>query len=128
MTLKSIAVACLAITAATGVILGATGAAQAAETFVHGTVDATRGLNVRSGSPTGAVIDTMPYNSNADLYCWVSGPAVTGPFGTTTVWDAVNDYTTPGGQSIAYVGGTRVFSSDAWLNTGGDTSKMLPHC
>jgi uncharacterized protein YraI len=129
MSFKSIATASLAVTAAlAAATLGAAGTAQAAESIIHGTVDARLGLNVHSGSPTGAVIDTMPYNSNAVLYCWVTGPAVTGPFGTTTVWDAVDSYTTASGQSVAFVGDSRVFSSDAWLNTGGDTSKMLPHC
>lgn len=122
-------VAALAMGAALacGVTLAATSTAQAAA-FVDGRVAATAGLNVRSGSPTGPVIDTMPYNSIAQLYCWVSGPAITGPWGTTSVWDAVNGYTTPWGQNVVYGAGPKVFSSDAWLDTGGDTSKMLPHC
>jgi uncharacterized protein YraI len=86
------------------------------------------GLNVHSGSPTGQVIDTMPFDSTAQIYCWVSGPAVTGPYGTTSVWDALDGYTTPSGQRYAFSGGTKVFSSDAWLDTGGDTSKMVAHC
>lgn len=116
-----------AVAVATGVTLATTSAAQAAS-FVNGRVAATAGLNVRSGSPTGPVIDVMPYNSIAQLYCWVYGPAVTGPWGTTSVWDAVNGYTTPWGENVAYGAGPKVFSSDAWLDTGGDTSKMLPHC
>lgn len=122
-------VAALAATAALagGITVAAASAAQAAS-FVYGTVAATAGLNVHSGSPTGPVIDTMPYNSTAQLYCWVYGPAITGPWGTTSVWDAVAGYTTPWGQNVVYGAGTKVFSSDAWLNTGGDTSKMLPHC
>jgi hypothetical protein len=95
---------------------------------VNGRVAATAGLNVRSGSPTGVVIDVMPYNSVARLYCWVSGPAINGPWGTTSVWDAVDGYTTPWGENVVYGAGPHVFSSDAWLDTGGDTSKMLPHC
>lgn len=110
-----------------GIALAATSPAQAA-TFVYGRVAATAGLNIRSGSPTGPVIDTMPYNSTAQLYCWVYGPPITGPWGTTSVWDAVNGYTTPWGENVVFGAGAKVFSSDAWLNTGGDTSKMLPHC
>lgn len=95
---------------------------------INGRVDAQYGLNVHSGTPTGPVIGTMPYGSTAQLYCWVSGPAETGPGGTTSVWDEVGSYTTPSGTNYAYAGGGYTFSSDAWLDTGGDTSKMLPHC
>lgn len=99
------------------------------QVFVNGTVAAQLGLNVRSDSPTGAVVDTMPYNSTALLSCWVSGPSVTGPWGATSVWDAVESYTTPSGSNVALSDpGHYALASDAWLNTGGDTSKMLPHC
>lgn len=117
----------LAALAVPATILALSTPADAAS-MVNGRVMATLGLNVRSGSPTGVVIDTMPYNSTAQTYCWVSGPAVTGPYGTTSVWDAINGYTTPWGENIVFCCGTKVFSSDAWLDTGGDTSKMVPHC
>jgi hypothetical protein len=103
--------------------------ATAEVTPISGRVDAPAGLNVHSGSPTGLVIGAMPDNSIALLNCWVSGPAVTGPGGTTTVWDSVESYTTPWGTSVTYVGaGGPALASDAWLDTGGDTSTMLPHC
>jgi hypothetical protein len=101
--------------------------AQAASS-VNGRVMAQLGLNVHSGSPTGQVIDTMPYDSTAVIYCWVSGPSETGPYGSTTVWDALDGYTTPSGQSVVYGAGPKAFSSDAWLDTGGDTSTMVKHC
>lgn len=126
MNVRRILGAALIATACVTTTVAAAGTSQA-EGLINGKVNARLGLNVHSGSPTGAVIDTMPYNTTVQVWCWVSGPAVTGPFGTTTVWDAVNSYTTPSGQNVAFVGGT-VFSSDAWINTGGDTSKMLPHC
>ncbi|HEV3172957.1 MAG TPA: hypothetical protein VGZ32_21605 [Actinocrinis sp.] len=87
-------------------------------------VDAPAGWGVHSGSPTEPVIDAMPHDSVAQLSCWVYGPPVTGPGGTTSVWAAVTDYTTPWGMNIAYAGGGRALSSDA----GGDTSTMLPQC
>jgi len=124
---KAAAMVALAAAAA-AVPIAVAGPAQAAEKIITGTVAAGLGLNVHSGSPTGTVIDIMPNGSTARLSCWVSGPSVTGPWGATSVWDAVEGYTTPSGQNIDFVGGTHVFSADAWINTGGDTSKMLPHC
>lgn len=113
--------------AAVAALIALPASAQAAGE-VNGTVAATAGLNVHSGSPTGPVIDVMPYQSVARLYCWVYGPTITGPWGSTSVWDAVAGYTTPWGQNVVYGPGPHPFSSDAWLNTGGDTSTMLPHC
>lgn len=124
---KRIAALATAAALAAGIPVAAATAAQAA-TYVYGTVAATAGLNLHSGSPTGTVIGAMPYQSTAQLYCWVYGPAITGPWGTTSVWDAVASYTPPGSWTVVFGPGTKVFSSDAWLNTGGDTSKMLPHC
>lgn len=121
---RAIALAALAIPAT---ILALSTPAQASS-MVNGRVMARLGLNVHSGSPTGPVIDTMPYNSTAQIYCWVGGPAITGPYGTTSVWDAINGYTTPSGQNYLFCCGREVFSSDAWLDTGSDTSKMVPHC
>jgi hypothetical protein len=99
---------------------------------ITGTVEAGLGLNVHSGSPGGAVIDTMPGGSVLRTYCWTTGPTISASWGgstwTTSVWDAIDGYTTPSGQDIEFVGGTKVFASDAWINTGGDTSTMVRHC
>ena len=106
--------------------------ASAASNEITGTVEAGAGLNVHSGSPTGSVIDTMPGGSTARIYCWESGPTVSATWGgqtwTTSVWDAIDSYTTPSGQNIAYGAGAKAFSSDAWINTGGDTSTLVKHC
>lgn len=106
--------------------------ASAASAEITGTVEAGAGLNVHSGSPTGTVIDTMPGGSTARIYCWESGPTVSATWGgetwTTSVWDAIDGYTTPSGQNVDYGAGTKAFSSDAWINTGGDTSKLVGHC
>jgi uncharacterized protein YraI len=107
-------------------------AASASTADINGTVEAGAGLNVHSGSPTGAVIDTMPGGSTARIYCWQSGPTVSATWGgrtwTTSVWDAVDGYTTPSGQNVDFTAGTKVFASDAWIDTGGDTSKLVAHC
>jgi uncharacterized protein YraI len=120
--------AALGVTAALATAAVAT-PAQAAETFITGTVEAGLGLNVHSGSPTGTVVDTMPGGSKVTIYCWTTGPTVTATWGgstwTTNIWDTVDGYTTPSGQTYAFVGGTRVYASDAWINTGGDTSKLI---
>jgi hypothetical protein len=116
----SIAGAVLAVPA---IALAISVPAEAASS-VNGRVMAQLGLNVHSGSPTGQAIDTMPYNSTAQIYCWVSGPSETGPYGSTSVWDALDGYTTPSGQSVVFGAGAKAFSSDAWLDTGGDTSTM----
>jgi hypothetical protein len=55
------------------------------------------------------VIGTIPYGTDVQIDCVVNGPAVTGPFGTTTLWDRVPGY--QGNDPAAWV-------SDAWLNTG----------
>ena len=100
-----------------------------AATVITGTVEAGAGLNVHSGSPTGVVIDTMPGGSRARIYCWTTGPTVSATWGggtwTTNIWDTVDGYTTPSGQTISFVGGTRVYASDAWIDTGGNTAQLI---
>jgi uncharacterized protein YraI len=109
--------------------LGALAAAPAtAASEVTGTVLATAGLNVHSGSPSGPVIDTMPYQSKAIVYCYTAAASVTGPYGPTTTWDAIDGYTPPGGTFVAFGAGTKVYASDAWLYTGKDTSQLVRHC
>lgn len=126
-----------ALLAALGALATATalaaGPAAASErptvaTAVTGTVDASLGLNLHSASPTGAVIGAMPYGTRAHITCWTPGPQVTGPYGATTVWDAVDEYTTPSGETYVFTPGPRVYASDAWIDTGGDTSRMVPRC
>ncbi|GHJ36944.1 hypothetical protein [Streptomyces sp. TS71-3] len=116
-----------ACAAATALAAGPAAASEQPDPHgVTGTVDAPAGLNLRSGSPTGTVVGTMPRGTRAHVDCWVPGPSVTGPFGATTVWDAVDSYTTPTGDIIDFNG--RVLASDAWIDTGGDTSRMVPRC
>lgn len=85
---------------------------------VNGTVEAQPTLNVRSGPGTGySIVGTVSYNSVIAIGCYNTGTTVTatwpnGSTWTTAVWDHIGS---------GYV-------SDAWVNTGGDTSTMVPHC
>lgn len=52
---------------------------------------AMQALNVRS-QPTAAsqLLRTIPANAKVGLNCWTSGQAVTGKYGTTTIWYSVD--------------------------------------
>jgi hypothetical protein len=99
------------------ILLSGTGVAQAQlprEPMSDGIVIAYPEVNVRPGAPTlgpdmSRVIGTIPYGTDVQIDCVVNGPAVTGPFGTTTLWDRVPGY--QGNDPAAWV-------SDAWLDTG----------
>ncbi len=94
--------------------------------YVAGTVEASPTLNVRSGPGTGySTTGTVAYNARVNISCYNTGTSVsaTWPDGstwTTTVWDGLRNNST-GKFSGTYV-------SDAWMNTGGNTANMVPHC
>ena len=50
------------------------------------------------------------------LYCYVDGPSIDGPFGTTSIWNYV---WTPGGHTG--------FMADAYLATG-SSGPVVPEC
>ncbi|MET8957530.1 hypothetical protein [Streptomyces sp. NPDC004533] len=60
----------------------------------------------------------LPYGTSVSVYCWVLGPDVTGPYGTTNAWDMIEKF----GQ------GHRTVASDAWIYTGGDVRNQLARC
>ena len=63
-------------------------------------------LNVRSGPGTGyTIIRVLPEGAKVPIYCQTPGPTVTGPYGTSNIWDNID--------SGEYV-------SDAYVNTGSD--------
>jgi hypothetical protein len=105
------------MTSSAAILLTGAGAAQAQlprDPMSDGIVIADPGVNVRPGAPTlgpdmSRVIGTIPYGTDVQIDCVVNGPAETGPFGTTTLWDRVPGY--QGNDPAAWV-------SDAWLNTG----------
>jgi uncharacterized protein YraI len=63
-------------------------------------------LNVRSGPGTGyTIVRVLPEGANVPIYCQTPGTTVTGPYGTSNIWDNID--------SGEYV-------SDAYVNTGSD--------
>ncbi|MDT0528020.1 N-acetylmuramoyl-L-alanine amidase [Micromonospora sp. DSM 115977] len=63
-------------------------------------------LNVRSGPGTGyAVVGSVADGATVSIYCQAVGTTVTGPYGTSNVWDRI---------------GTNRYVSDAYVLTGHD--------
>ncbi|MFI9808820.1 SH3 domain-containing protein [Streptomyces sp. NPDC052301] len=63
-------------------------------------------VNVRSGPGTNYnIIRVLPEGSRVPIFCQTPGTTVTGPYGTTNIWDNVNN-----GEYV----------SDAYVHTGSD--------
>ncbi|MFD8736415.1 peptidase [Streptomyces sp. NPDC059618] len=63
-------------------------------------------VNVRSGPGTHfSIVRTLPAGSRVPIYCQCSGESVTGPYGTSSIWDNISN-----GQFVA----------DAYVQTGSD--------
>ncbi|WP_069773166.1 SH3 domain-containing protein [Streptomyces sp. LUP30] len=63
-------------------------------------------LNVRSGPGTGyPVVKVLAEGVKVPIFCQTPGTSVSGPYGTTSIWDNIGD-----GQ----------FVSDAYVRTGSD--------
>ncbi|MDQ1028400.1 uncharacterized protein YraI [Streptomyces umbrinus] len=70
-------------------------------------------VNVRSGPGTGyTIIRTLPVGAMVSIYCQRPGETISGPYGTTNIWDNIDNG--------AYV-------SDAYVNTGSD-GYVAPRC
>ncbi|MET9683189.1 SH3 domain-containing protein [Streptomyces coeruleorubidus] len=70
-------------------------------------------VNVRSGPGTGyPIVKVLPEGSRVPIHCQTPGTWVTGPYGTTNIWDNIAS-----GQYI----------SDAYVNTGSD-GYIRPRC
>ncbi|MFF9869166.1 SH3 domain-containing protein [Streptomyces sp. NPDC013953] len=70
-------------------------------------------VNVRSGPGTQyRIVRTLAYNVKVPVYCQKPGERITGPYGTTALWDNIAD-----GE----------FVSDAYVNTGSD-GYVAPRC
>jgi surface antigen len=83
------------------------GTADMASATPAGRVLASPCLNFRSAaSGTSTLVNCIPVNVTIAIDCTANGTAVTGPYGTTTLWD----HTVYNGQA-GYV-------SDAWVYTG----------
>ncbi|MGW3123383.1 SH3 domain-containing protein [Streptomyces sp. NPDC001107] len=63
-------------------------------------------LNVRSGPGTSyGIVRVLPEGAKVPIYCQTPGTSVTGPYGTSNVWDNISN-----GQYV----------SDAYVLTGSD--------
>jgi hypothetical protein len=95
-----------------------------------GIVRAGLGLTVRSGRPSGPVLDTMPDGSTVRLHCWAPGPWVDATWGghtwSTNHWDTVLGFTTPSGDSVVYGPSVAAIAADAWIDTGGRDPEHCP--
>lgn len=70
-------------------------------------------VNVRSGPGTGyAIVRVLPEGSWVRITCQTTGTRVTGPYGTSSLWDNIGS-----GQYI----------SDAYVRTGSD-GYVAPRC
>ncbi|MBC9726673.1 SH3 domain-containing protein [Streptomyces sp. TRM68367] len=90
------------------------GEAEAAATVVrYYSVAPGYRLNVRSGPGTGyPVVRVLPEGARIPIYCQTPGTWVSGPYGTTNIWDNIAD-----GQYV----------SDAYVRTGSD-GYVAPRC
>ncbi|MFJ8112728.1 SH3 domain-containing protein [Streptomyces sp. NPDC096132] len=63
-------------------------------------------LNVRSGPGTGySVVRVLPEGSKVPIYCQTPGTSISGPYGTSNIWDNI---------------GSGEYVSDAYVRTGSD--------
>ncbi|MHC3472979.1 SH3 domain-containing protein [Streptomyces sp. 7R007] len=63
-------------------------------------------LNVRSGPGTNySIVRVLPEGAKVPIYCQTPGTTVTGPYGTSNIWDNIDN-----GQYV----------SDAYVLTGSD--------
>ncbi|UYQ63636.1 peptidase [Streptomyces peucetius] len=70
-------------------------------------------LNVRSGPGTNyRLVKILPYGATVPINCQKAGETITGPYGTTNLWDNIAN-----GQ----------FVSDAYVYTGSD-GYVAPRC
>lgn len=70
-------------------------------------------VNVRSGPGTHySIVRTLPYNFKVPIYCQKPGQSVSGPYGTSNIWDNIAN-----GEYI----------SDAYVKTGTD-GYVAPRC
>ncbi|MFE2287780.1 SH3 domain-containing protein [Streptomyces sp. NPDC059443] len=70
-------------------------------------------VNVRSGPGTGyGVVKVLPYGATVTIRCQTDGETVSGPYGTSDIWDNI---------------GNGLFVADAYVKTGSD-GYVATHC
>jgi uncharacterized protein YraI len=101
------------VAGATGtfITLGAAGTAEAAVQYYP--VAPGYRVNVRRGPGTQySIVRVLPEGAMVPIYCQTPGETITGPYGTSNIWDNIDD-----GEFIA----------DAYVHTGSD-GYVRPHC
>lgn len=107
------AVATMTATTTATATAGATTLAATASTVRYYSVAPGVRLNVRRGPGTGyAVVRILPEGARIPIFCQTPGTSVAGPYGTSNIWDNIDD-----GE----------FVSDAYVNTGTD-GYVRPRC
>ncbi|MEU5524999.1 SH3 domain-containing protein [Streptomyces sp. NPDC047860] len=70
-------------------------------------------LNVRSGPGTGySIVKVLPEGARVRINCQTPGTRVSGPYGTSNIWDNI---------------GSGQYVSDAYIHTGSD-GYVAPRC
>ncbi|MEU1464636.1 SH3 domain-containing protein [Streptomyces sp. NPDC005727] len=88
-------------------------AAVAAQSLRYYSVAPDVRLNVRSGPGTSYnIVRVLPYGAKVPVYCQSPGTTVTGPYGTSKIWDNIDN-----GEYV----------SDAYVQTGSD-GYIAPRC
>ncbi|MGW2826842.1 SH3 domain-containing protein [Streptomyces sp. NPDC001443] len=92
---------------------GAAGAQALAAGLTYYSIAPGVRLNVRSGPGTSyGIVRVLAEGSKVVVFCQTPGTSVTGPYGTSNIWDNVDD-----GE----------FVSDAYVHTGSD-GYIRPRC
>ncbi|MGW0790399.1 SH3 domain-containing protein [Streptomyces sp. NPDC002911] len=95
-----------------GAVAGEEVTALAADTVVYPIAPGYR-VNVRRGPGTRyGIVRTLPYGMSVPVYCQKPGERVSGPYGTSNLWDNIAN-----GQFVA----------DAYVKTGSD-GYIAPRC
>jgi len=85
---------------------GTTAATSATETALRYYTTAPSALNVRGGPGTSyKIIRVLAGSSRVPIFCQTPGETITGPYGTTRIWDNI---------------GNGEYVSDAFVKTGSD--------
>ncbi|MET8580545.1 SH3 domain-containing protein [Streptomyces collinus] len=86
-------------------VMGAAATADAATVRIFPVAPDVR-LNVRNGPGTNySIVRVLPEGSQVAIFCQAPGTTVTGPYGTSNIWDNIDN-----GQYV----------SDAYVHTGSD--------
>ncbi|MFF9688854.1 SH3 domain-containing protein [Streptomyces sp. NPDC014623] len=102
----------VAVTTDTGAAAAGEVTTLAAGTVVYPIAPGYR-VNVRRGPGTQyGIVRTLPYGMSVPVYCQKPGERVSGPYGTSNLWDNIAN-----GQ----------FVSDAYVKTGSD-GYIAPRC